>query len=244
MEAGTHSIWISEQLQELGHEVIVANVRELRAISHSDAGWATEADFFPNDAHHTEGYREATFDQSLVKQYNLVLFAREPRNLESDSGIALQSGFVHGGFPTFILNQTAKLEVFVEAFYSRNLEAVLRCAAGDKVFRGFCVAIGKLHVFSRGKMIGEPGLTAFGLPPNRISDDEALIGVTLFLHLFGVDKLSAVAAAGWRIGADCLHAKIKRCDTWKMGQINAWANGGAPWRTDGAHIVVSERVRV
>src|SRR5258708_9029158 len=36
MEAGTHSIWISEQLQELGQEVIVANVRELRAISHSD----------------------------------------------------------------------------------------------------------------------------------------------------------------------------------------------------------------
>jgi transposase len=36
MEAGTHSIWISEQLQELGHEVIVATVRELRAISHSD----------------------------------------------------------------------------------------------------------------------------------------------------------------------------------------------------------------
>jgi transposase len=36
MEAGTHSIWVSEHLQELGHEVIVANVRELRAISHSD----------------------------------------------------------------------------------------------------------------------------------------------------------------------------------------------------------------
>src|ERR1700730_18221803 len=36
MEAGTHSIWICEQLQELGHEVIVANVRELRAISHRD----------------------------------------------------------------------------------------------------------------------------------------------------------------------------------------------------------------
>jgi transposase len=36
MEAGMHSIWISQQLQEMGHEVIVANVRELRAISHSD----------------------------------------------------------------------------------------------------------------------------------------------------------------------------------------------------------------
>jgi transposase len=36
METGTHSIWVSEQLRELGHEVIVANVRELRAISHSN----------------------------------------------------------------------------------------------------------------------------------------------------------------------------------------------------------------
>jgi hypothetical protein len=25
MEAGTHSIWISERLRELGHDVIVAN---------------------------------------------------------------------------------------------------------------------------------------------------------------------------------------------------------------------------
>jgi transposase len=36
MEAGTHSIWVSEQLREMGHEVIVANVREVRAISHNN----------------------------------------------------------------------------------------------------------------------------------------------------------------------------------------------------------------
>jgi len=36
MEAETYSIWTSEQRQELGDEVIVANVRSLRAISHSD----------------------------------------------------------------------------------------------------------------------------------------------------------------------------------------------------------------
>jgi transposase len=36
METGVHSIWNSEQFQELGHEVIVANIRELRAILHSD----------------------------------------------------------------------------------------------------------------------------------------------------------------------------------------------------------------
>jgi transposase len=60
MEAGTHSIWISEQLQELGREVIVANVRELRAISHSDRKsdqvdaeillhhlWTTQATYMP-----------------------------------------------------------------------------------------------------------------------------------------------------------------------------------------------------
>jgi hypothetical protein len=35
MEAGTHSIWISEQLEQLGHEVIVANVRRVPHISRS-----------------------------------------------------------------------------------------------------------------------------------------------------------------------------------------------------------------
>jgi transposase len=35
IEAGTHSLWVSEQLTELGHEVLVANPRELRGISHS-----------------------------------------------------------------------------------------------------------------------------------------------------------------------------------------------------------------
>jgi transposase len=39
MEAGTHSIWISEQLQELGHRIIVANVREMRAMSPMLRSW-------------------------------------------------------------------------------------------------------------------------------------------------------------------------------------------------------------
>ncbi len=37
MEAGIHSIWISEQLQKPGYEVIVANLRELRSISRNEA---------------------------------------------------------------------------------------------------------------------------------------------------------------------------------------------------------------
>jgi xanthine dehydrogenase iron-sulfur cluster and FAD-binding subunit A len=36
METDTHSIWVSQQIKDLGHEVIVGNVPELRAISHGD----------------------------------------------------------------------------------------------------------------------------------------------------------------------------------------------------------------
>lgn len=36
IEAGTHSLWVSEHLRQLGHEVLVANAREIRAITHSD----------------------------------------------------------------------------------------------------------------------------------------------------------------------------------------------------------------
>src|SRR5258708_24050407 len=36
IEVGAHSRWVSQLLSELGHEVIVANARELRAITGSD----------------------------------------------------------------------------------------------------------------------------------------------------------------------------------------------------------------
>ena len=35
MEVGTHSRWASHLLQELGHDVLVANARKLRAIYHN-----------------------------------------------------------------------------------------------------------------------------------------------------------------------------------------------------------------
>ena len=37
LETGTHSLWASEWLTELGHEVIVAHVREVRAIIGSNS---------------------------------------------------------------------------------------------------------------------------------------------------------------------------------------------------------------
>src|ERR1700739_1846196 len=36
LEAGAQSAWISRELKRLGHEVIVANPRELQWITHSD----------------------------------------------------------------------------------------------------------------------------------------------------------------------------------------------------------------
>ncbi|MCJ7825468.1 MAG: transposase, partial [Anaerolineales bacterium] len=35
MEVGTHSRWVSHLLRELGHDVLVANARKLRAIYHN-----------------------------------------------------------------------------------------------------------------------------------------------------------------------------------------------------------------
>jgi len=60
MEAGTHSIWVSEQLEELGHEVIVANVRELRAISHSDRNIR----LMPRSLHVTPGWTRRSCGRS------------------------------------------------------------------------------------------------------------------------------------------------------------------------------------
>src|SRR5687767_1451509 len=37
LETGTHSPWISRGLEELGHEVLVANARRLRLIAEHDA---------------------------------------------------------------------------------------------------------------------------------------------------------------------------------------------------------------
>jgi transposase len=37
LEAGTHSPWVSRLLEELGHEVLVANPRKLRMIYQSDS---------------------------------------------------------------------------------------------------------------------------------------------------------------------------------------------------------------
>ncbi len=37
MECGTHSPWVSRLLQSMGHEVLVANARKLRAITGSES---------------------------------------------------------------------------------------------------------------------------------------------------------------------------------------------------------------
>src|SRR5260370_19000187 len=37
MECGTHSPWLSRLLKKLGHQVIVANARKLRAISQNES---------------------------------------------------------------------------------------------------------------------------------------------------------------------------------------------------------------
>ena len=58
MEAGTHSPWVSRLLKRLGHQVLVANPRKIRAISNSES---------KNDRNDAEQLaRFAAFDPKLL----------------------------------------------------------------------------------------------------------------------------------------------------------------------------------
>ena len=100
MEAGTHSIWVSEQLQEMGHEVIVANVRELRAISHSDrksdtvdaekiARYARLDPILRPISHRTVAQQEAL---TLIRARNLIVRLRTAA-VNSVRGLAKPCGY-------------------------------------------------------------------------------------------------------------------------------------------------------
>ena len=101
MEAGTHSIWVSEQLREQGHEVIVANVRELRAISHSDRKSDTvdaekiaryarlDPDILRPISHRTVAQQEAL---TLIRARNLIVRLRTAA-VNSVRGLAKPCGY-------------------------------------------------------------------------------------------------------------------------------------------------------
>ena len=101
METGTHSIWVSEQLRELGHEVIVANVRELRAISHSDRKSDTvdaekiaryarlDPEILRPISHRTVAQQEAL---TLIRARNLIVRLRTAA-VNSVRGLAKPCGY-------------------------------------------------------------------------------------------------------------------------------------------------------
>src|ERR1022692_544956 len=101
MEAGTHSIWVSEQIREMGHEVIVANVRELRAISHSDRKSDTvdaekiaryarvDPEILRPVSHRTVAQQEAL---TLIRARNLIVRLRTAA-VNSVRGLAKPCGY-------------------------------------------------------------------------------------------------------------------------------------------------------
>src|SRR5260370_12668954 len=101
METGTHSIWVSEQLREMGHEVIVANVRELRAISHSNRKSDTvdaekiaryarvDPEILRPVSHRTVAQQEAL---TLIRARNLIVRLRTAA-ANSVRGLAKPSGY-------------------------------------------------------------------------------------------------------------------------------------------------------
>ena len=69
MECGTHSPWVSRLLAELGHQVIVANARKIRAIT------ASESKNDRNDAEKLA--RFAAFDPRLLSPLEHRSVARQ-----------------------------------------------------------------------------------------------------------------------------------------------------------------------
>jgi transposase len=85
MECGTHSPWVSRLLQELGHEVIVANPRRLRLISESDrkndkadaqllAKLAQAAPDLLSPVHHRA--ERVQFDLAVIKARDVAVLSR------------------------------------------------------------------------------------------------------------------------------------------------------------------------
>jgi transposase len=101
MEAGTHSIWVSEQLREMGHEVIVANVREVRAISHNNRKSDTvdaekiaryarvDPEILHPISHRTVAQQEAL---TLIRARNLIVRLRTAA-VNSVRGLAKPCGY-------------------------------------------------------------------------------------------------------------------------------------------------------
>jgi transposase len=101
MEAGTHSIWVSEQLREMGHEVIVANVREVRSISHNNRKSDTvdaekiaryarvDPEILHPISHRTVAQQEAL---TLIRARNLIVRLRTAA-VNSVRGLAKPCGY-------------------------------------------------------------------------------------------------------------------------------------------------------
>ena len=82
-------------------------------------------------------------------------------------------------------------------------------AERDEVFWGFLVEVLEFVPFGWGLVVGDPGLTAFGLAADPIAEDVTLIGVALVLDGLEVVEEAAHAAAGWGIGRDGFDAEVK-----------------------------------
>ena len=73
-EAGTHSIWISEQLRQYGHEVLVAHVSELPSLSRSDRKCdRVDAEKLARYARIDPGLWRPLSHRSVARQESLIL---------------------------------------------------------------------------------------------------------------------------------------------------------------------------
>jgi transposase len=199
METGTHSIWVSEQIQELGHEVIVANVRELRAISHSDrksdkvdaekiARYARlDPDILRPITHRTVGQQETL---TLIRARDVLVRLRtgavnSVRGLAKPCLAILPTGLAQALGP--LLQQIADMTVKIKQ-YDREIQKLTETAypetqalikvygVGHLTALTFVLTLGNKQRFQRSRDVG----CYLGLRPRRSQsgDSDPQLGIT------------------------------------------------------------------
>ncbi len=80
-------------------------------------------------------------------------------------------------------------------------------------------------------MVGKPCIAALILAADSIAKQETLVGRSLLLHTFVVQKKTAVAARCRRVRGHAFHAHVQVGENREVRKIQAGANAGTARRT-------------
>ena len=151
--------------------------------------------------------RANTYDKepilSTVSETGLPL--RKPGELDGGGGHGLLAASfdIDRSLPVLVSKVAVDFEVFADPLDHLEVDVVQGGAARDKVLGGFLIAYPKLKPFIAAQVISNPALAALVFTANPVAEEDALVGVALFLDDLPILVLAVAGASGADgIGAD------------------------------------------